>query len=272
MSTIEDCGVLDVSEQMLSGCRLPQELIDAIIDHLDDDLPSLESCSAANRVFQHSCRKRIFSRINLAKHAGRRPSTPHLSSLFSQLLRDVPGVAGYVQEISIVGVRRSWTVPDTGHIVFIIGALSRLTKLTFICPVGSKMSPELHDALYTLSQRPTFNNLVLSGLTEIPVTFFESFASLRRLSLTGLTFAPRADLTPESTQPAPASHLETLDLYLKDPAESAFVDIVLDPQTRLDISRLRGLALSRAQLQVATIEKLLSASCNHLEYLELRCK
>ena len=43
--------------------RLPQELLDEIIDHLADDSVSLRRCSTAARVFVPSCRSHLFKRV-----------------------------------------------------------------------------------------------------------------------------------------------------------------------------------------------------------------
>ena len=43
--------------------RLPQELLDEIMDHLADDSISLHRCSTAARTFVPSCRRHLFKRI-----------------------------------------------------------------------------------------------------------------------------------------------------------------------------------------------------------------
>ena len=48
--------------------RLPQELLDEIIDHLAGDSLSLRLCSMAGRSFGQSCRRHLFSRVVFRPH------------------------------------------------------------------------------------------------------------------------------------------------------------------------------------------------------------
>jgi hypothetical protein len=48
--------------------RLPQELLDEIIDHLADDSTTLRFCSMAARSFVQSCRRHLFSRVVFRPH------------------------------------------------------------------------------------------------------------------------------------------------------------------------------------------------------------
>lgn len=48
--------------------RLPQELLDEIMDHLADDSISLRRCSTAARTFVSSCRRHLFSRVVFRPH------------------------------------------------------------------------------------------------------------------------------------------------------------------------------------------------------------
>ena len=48
--------------------RLPQELLDEIMDHLADDYISLRRCSAAARALVPSCRRHRFKRVVFRAH------------------------------------------------------------------------------------------------------------------------------------------------------------------------------------------------------------
>ena len=48
--------------------RLPQELLDEIMDHLADDPTSLRRCSMVARTFVSSCRRHLFRRIEFWPH------------------------------------------------------------------------------------------------------------------------------------------------------------------------------------------------------------
>ncbi|KAF7327077.1 hypothetical protein MKEN_00283400 [Mycena kentingensis (nom. inval.)] len=90
--------------------KLPQELVDLVVDNLEDDLPAIEACSFLNRSFMLSTRPHIFRRISI------RPADTTCRALTKMLKRD-PGIAELVQELSIVlvGDETSFELDDDGN-------------------------------------------------------------------------------------------------------------------------------------------------------------
>ncbi|KAL6300225.1 hypothetical protein BKA93DRAFT_867912 [Sparassis latifolia] len=74
--------------------RLPQELIDQVIDHLWDDRASLEACSTSCHAWLSSSRTHLFHTIEL--------STEHQCYHLNLLLEASPNIAGYVKKLALL--------------------------------------------------------------------------------------------------------------------------------------------------------------------------
>lgn len=84
--------------------KLPQELIDGIVDHLADDIPTLKRCSLVSDAHHLSCRRYIFAEVHLLPLEERREperTVANTCRLFHRLLSASPDIASLVQRLFI---------------------------------------------------------------------------------------------------------------------------------------------------------------------------
>lgn len=233
---------------------LAQELLDAIIDHLHDDLPSLKSCSRVSRAFLPSCRSHIFSEITLEPHRMDKPSDPHLCRKFNLILDQSPDIATYVRELFIidgptfdegsppVDGRDDWVVIAKQVLLSILRKLLRLKTFKLLA-FGTRISDTeqtstLQPLLYTTFQLPALDSVELVGLRNVPVGFF-GWPELKHLRLSDITVV--GDV---SSAPNQRAKLDSLVIAVNPQAASVFVDpLFLHPTSPLDISNLRELTV-----------------------------
>ena len=84
---------------MASYSDLPLEIIEEIINALQDDIPTLQTCSQICSSLPPLCRKYIFRSIDLNRHSRARPPVGTIQS-FARLLDNNPGLSYYIQNLS----------------------------------------------------------------------------------------------------------------------------------------------------------------------------
>ncbi|KAK0482244.1 hypothetical protein IW261DRAFT_1466981 [Armillaria novae-zelandiae] len=84
-----------IDHHQCMAASLPQELVDAIVDYVWDDKPSLSCCAAVCRAFRARSRSLLFSSIVLSDAATCR-------RLYDNILTAIPDVASLVHRLEIV--------------------------------------------------------------------------------------------------------------------------------------------------------------------------
>lgn len=240
--------------------RLPQEIIDVVIDHLHDDSVSLRNCSVVCKAFYGPSITHIFRTATLRSHTMDEDTGPYLCHAFERLIERSPHIAFHVREIQILqgSMLRSrdrrykaWAILDgTGTLPRIFRQLPRLTSLTlrsFGTGVSwTNMHSSLQISLCNTLAAPSLHTLELRGIHDVPATVFRWFQGLKNLTLISCMFDASLEMvatTSLSSMPSPPQ-LETLTLSLSRRVTASFVDWLLDADAAMDITTLRRIAIT----------------------------
>ncbi|KAJ7247171.1 hypothetical protein B0H12DRAFT_1073004 [Mycena haematopus] len=246
--------------------RLPQELVDTIIDFVDE-LETLRSCALVSHSFYN--RARLFSRLQI----GPRTGEEHNYTRLCELLEGSPLFAARVKSISLCDCEKyhcSWIAEaDLSRLLSLVS----LTRLHIRCTVTDSANvswPSIsvanrHSIQATLS---TLTSLDLRGVTELPLTLLSSCSSaLRSLALSSVYFTDDSGsaFAPYQGSPIPLEHL-SLDLCFN--SLDSFVPWILSPESPVDISYLRSLECTiYMPLELVPIQRLLDATATSLQRL-----
>ncbi|KAJ6455470.1 hypothetical protein C8R45DRAFT_1111495 [Mycena sanguinolenta] len=263
--------------------RLPQELVDIIVDNIHDDIPSLGSCSLAARTFVNSARAHLFKKIQINP-----PGDPPLSSCekFYQLLSSSPHIAPLVEDLCIVTLSAvdlgtpiigdldeeqmqqhqvSWITGDTT--LSLVLPLLNLKRISLI-ETGEidwdglrysmdwgKMEQPLKSALTSVFSSPRLEAVHLRGIViESPVQLLSSLSeatSLKEMSISRLYYEfpwqDLGELWPES--PLWRPRLQTL--LLNTSASTLLFHYLVHPQ--ISLAHIRTLTLMADVTQMKMI-------------------
>ncbi|PPQ68638.1 hypothetical protein CVT26_002922 [Gymnopilus dilepis] len=93
------------------SAKLPQEIVDEILDYLRDDKSALRACALASHSFLHPAQKLIFVQVTLISPADNATldSHPRLSpALFESISRSSLRICSYVRHLDISDPEREW--------------------------------------------------------------------------------------------------------------------------------------------------------------------
>ena len=177
---------LPPQQPMASYSDLPLEIIEEIIDALQDDLPTLQTCSQICSSLPPLCRKYIFRSIDLNRHSpaiGHHPGPPiGTIESFTRLLDNNPGLSDYVQNLSYTIFPGD--IADTD----VLRVLGRLHRLRCFRLSGWKvhywntMPPPFQSVLWRLIW--SVPRLELLGFCNFPMIALSHCLNLVDLSLT----------------------------------------------------------------------------------------
>ncbi|KAK7007698.1 hypothetical protein R3P38DRAFT_1661960 [Favolaschia claudopus] len=217
---------------------LPQELIDAVIDELHDDIPTLKSCALAARTFVAPARRHIFKKIELTPPKGESSST---CQRFLELLTEGPHIVPLVEELCIVLAGKGCDVDDNQ------------SPFSTSTPRSSPQTPR-----HWMAKASGTMSLILSRLAYFPFStgtprltpqtslnrhWVVEAAETMSLILSRLAYLKRISLIENEFPTDPARH----PLSWKDlghPLQSALEAVFASP--RLEAVRLRGIYLHSA--------------------------
>ncbi|KAG6874863.1 hypothetical protein C0993_011886, partial [Termitomyces sp. T159_Od127] len=260
--------------------RLPQELVDQIIDHLHDDYPALTSCSLVSHAWRPSSLFHIFSRLSIKVTPSASPAD--LCRRLYHLLTSSPAICAYIRELDVLegsqlgtqvaphavlaGSSQSvvWVTTDR-TLPHIFRRLTHLRRLDFAAQSAtihwSRMPPS--------ARRAVRHMLALPSLTHLRLAFWH-FASpadlaallahcthLHALTLANISFGPVPD-RPATPPPPVLSDLEEEEhaapgrrprsrlrfLSVEHVNSTTFGDWLLGPDSALDLSALRELRVA----------------------------
>ncbi|KAJ6588074.1 hypothetical protein B0H19DRAFT_1366790 [Mycena capillaripes] len=273
--------------------ELPQELVDIIIDHLHNDIPSLKSCSLAAHSFLASARIHIFNKIEIKPPHSFSFRTP--CQKFHQLLTSSPHITPLVDELCIVlvGSERSFERGSDGqyledrHVPWIMaeGTLSLILPLLDLKRLSivenapwnwsssgrfsmnwDNLRGQLKTTLADVFSSPRLQSVHLRGMTfESPyqlLSLFSDATSLTNMSLSRLYFTQSADLNlwPESRPWRP----QLRSLLLSDAGGVSISSYLVNPC--FDLTHVRSLT---AATKNTGWKKLIQATSSALEHLRL---
>ena len=168
--------------------EIPQDIIDNIIAAVGDDTRLLKQCTLVSSSFLLPCRKQLFSRIYLTNN-----QTCHG---IHQFLVQNPVIQSFVRSISLEHMSSPETAKWMNSLSLL--ALLRLPLCRLecfsitLCPDYLRnwnwncFSSDMKDALLNIIHSSTLKTLSLTGITELPITFFFHIVHLTTLELHSL--------------------------------------------------------------------------------------
>ncbi|KAJ7608177.1 hypothetical protein FB45DRAFT_1067564 [Roridomyces roridus] len=257
--------------------HVPQELIDLIVDHLDADVSSLQSCALTARTFVSPSQSHLFRKIEIRPESVNSDNDSSPSQQFYHTLTASPHLASLVRELRIVlvgsetpwewderhgdySVERPapWVMSDPALPLLL--PLLHLTGISLVedvansewngegafCMHWGRLAPPLKSALTAVFSSYTLESVHLRGLVvrsprEL-LSLFSDSVSLKSLPISRIFFDPawaERNSWPEEQPWKP--RLRTLlicDFYSQEEIISRF----LNP--RIDLSHLTSLTIA----------------------------
>nr|GAT59242.1 predicted protein [Mycena chlorophos] len=161
--------------------RLPQELLDAIVDHLAQDTESLQRCCVASRHFIRAAQKQLFDIIDLRGDAEPvEPSTSGgLARALSTILSSSPHLGSYIGQLHLGLLEREPEDHAALEHVLGPGMLPKLRKIS-IQGDGMALWPSLADALCELCLRLRALDLGMLGVSDVPLPVIRAAMTFQR--------------------------------------------------------------------------------------------
>lgn len=287
----------------------PQELLEAIIDDLYDDLPTLRACGMVSRAFLHSTRTHIFANIRLTPKSGlpnpatvgSYPNCLNPCQKFHALLVNSPYISSYVQRLIIIdgslfpshpsaditGTAPSGSpwVLDEPSLPYVIRYLTRLRSVSLIFQEGplrnwSAMSKALTDSLLSTLRLPNLESVELQRIGfDCPDQLFHLFNgahALKNISLTSIRTSSAVFSAWEHAesktiqQGGVLPQIEGLTVDTLDRSHFPLIQSIVTCHTALDLSSLRTIAIPNASIsELRSIINLLQSVRGSLEHLTL---
>lgn len=259
--------------------RLPQELIESIIDLLSKDISTIRACALACWQFLPACRKHIFGDLVIASPTSNSDAIRRALAFFTTC----PHITPYVTSVRLVdgeistSLSSGWICREQS-LPAMLNELSHLKKLsvesTFHPINWTHLPTATQKAFYQFFSSGTITHLALVMIDDFPMAAIRNLSGLRYLHLRSVSLKFSEDNIPRNECVPP----KLRGLTIVDPGRSLSLLAVLlhDPEIAgLDFSSLLQLSVTtcgefnRYQEDIALINRLLEWSSDSLSELEL---
>ncbi|KAJ7457233.1 hypothetical protein B0H11DRAFT_1925170 [Mycena galericulata] len=245
--------------------RVPQEIIDAIVDNVED-MSSLKACSLVCWAFVPASRTRIFRTICIDMLSN------HAHNLHAVLLRN-PDLALYVRDVTIYRSHHTplW-MPSGSPLPAVLNMLTQIQRFSLFACWGDwrDVPAPLAAALTKISRLPALDRLHILTASNLPAALLNNALSLRVLSLFHCSLDPRKNpraLRKKRTALCTAPGLEYLNLSL----DSKVGKILEHSRTRFGTIRCLALnPIPNSPNSAVNLAKVLSAVEGTLERLDVQ--
>ncbi|KAF8907941.1 hypothetical protein CPB84DRAFT_1768214 [Gymnopilus junonius] len=284
---------MDTSEHSMA-LRLPQELVDHIIDHLHDELMTLQNCARVCRAWTPASRFHLFAKVSLkAASPQNGPALPQeRCKRLHALLVQCPEIISNIRELEVCegsplhhpysDVQSSTTWVTTERtLTALFKMLTHVKRFDFSATslqFWTLLPPTFQNALYALLSLPTLSYIRLHSW-HFPsfstlVSFLSHCQNLRAFALSSTNIGNDGDGSDLDITPAPEGKEEKratpLEVLTLDFVSFAYLEYwLLGRAAMVDIRYLRELRVSHFH-DVEIIEKLLLAVGDTLEHLHLK--
>jgi hypothetical protein len=185
---------------MANSMDIPQDIIDNVIAAVGDDTRLLKQCSLVSSSFFFPSRKHLFSKITIRN--------AQTCEGIHQLLIQNPFILPCVKSFTLRGSAFFGWVDSRSLLVILRLPLCCLERFVIILPriefEGQSWDSfdwsrdsdawdwdyfgnEMRDALWNIMLSPTLKSLCLSGISNLPISFFLHVAPLKMLQLDSLS-------------------------------------------------------------------------------------
>jgi len=233
--------------------RIPQEIIDAILDHFagcHESSAVWRTCALVSKSFRPHSQRALFRHITI--DAMDRPSLSRLHAV----LVDNPRLGTHVRELSL-SIRLTESLSQTFETL--LDTLIRFTGLTSCTWVQAPLPSQwpidetLRTKLYQFLRLPSLVKVVIHGADQVLVDFLASCGQLKSLAVNvspgyledSVRFPGAGSISISTTRSTPASgQLEELIIHQHCILE--LVHSLASQSSRLHVSRLRKLTIIRS--------------------------
>ncbi|RDB17401.1 hypothetical protein Hypma_002011 [Hypsizygus marmoreus] len=206
-----------MSKQSDLSPRIPQELLNKIVDDLHDDSKALGCCALTSRLLLERSQTHIFSSIIISSS---RDAACHRSRMDAN-----PRLWGYVRRLMFLTffhMHGGGNGTDVSHILRKATSLRTLHVGNSIAHASWYTIPEdTRIALFNAFRSPSLTDLHIFYLSSLPASIFGLKMHLNHFSLRGLTFCDddsfdlgSADLSEMSVHTLEISSNDSIDLLL----------------------------------------------------------
>ncbi|KAF8495360.1 hypothetical protein JB92DRAFT_3146955 [Gautieria morchelliformis] len=281
----------------MQRCRLPQELICAIIDNVIFDSltrprkdygdlhahDTLRTCSLVCRSWLPLCQRRLFHSITFTIwfRCGTCTATLSPSARLDEVLLISPHLAGYIRELCLMDrpchtCDKKWMAADE-TLPLVLRKLGNLQEIDIRPLRWSTLAVELRQSICWVLQLPSITKLAIGSGRFRSFNDFLNFVShprdLTSLVLTEFTWTDEEPLTPEETGDGGMltwnkwgrlSELRLVSLISPNTV-LVLVDWLLGPQSPADLSHVETLDIVPQGDAVNRLLRTIGSSLKHLE-------
>jgi hypothetical protein len=195
---------------------LPQELVDAVIDYVDDDRASLLACARVSRSWLHSSRHHLFASIALSPHSQSKSSPQQLCQRLYRVLQENPAIVPYIRTLQVLdggpppNIRTGQWITSERSLPPLLKLLTHLRQLELgasssCWPIPWKSLPfTLQNAVCTVLKLPSLTFFRLSASTFPNLVslaaVISSCQNLKGLSLSSVTVDEELDHHPRHSE------------------------------------------------------------------------
>lgn len=274
-----------------SDIRLPQELVDHIIDHLHDDQLTLTNCARVSQAWLPTSRHHLFAKICLkatSPHNGPAVPQERCKRLHAVLTRS-PEIIYNIRELEICEgsphhhhdhhpefSSTTWITTER-TLTALFKMLTHLQRLDFSATstlYWKLLPPTFQSALWTLLSLPTLTYIRLHSWVFPDISSLTSILAcchnLNAFALSSTTIFNERDLQFDHTSLKDQVHPTRLEVLTLDYVTVGYLEYwLLGPHSLVDITSLRELRVAHFQNATA-IEKLLMTVGGSLEHFHLK--
>ncbi|KAK7052935.1 hypothetical protein VNI00_004255 [Paramarasmius palmivorus] len=272
--------------QGLSAVRLPQEVLDTVLENLQpgEDVQSLRQCALAARCLRPIAQRILFSAIFLSGRGRASDNTDQ--DKFLKLLRQSPHLAGYIVKITLFLQPSQWDEDlaqrPLPHIIPQLHALKRLVLYSNF-DFGETDIPITSHQLYTLlggGGIPRIRSMELvilhmAGIDDIVrVCEWLAEGGLQELQFEGLsisdTTSPASFLDTPRPEPATFIKLKNLTVTHQSQVLDLFLSWAVSPKSCLRFDELRELSVGnlteRSSKDLLRVLDIAKGSIRHIDF------
>ncbi|KIM91592.1 hypothetical protein PILCRDRAFT_810871 [Piloderma croceum F 1598] len=271
----------------MSKCKLPQELIDIIIDYLPF---GYGSCALVCRSWLPAAHRNLFHRVVLPPPNDfyySRPDDVPYSKRLDQVLLKSPHISEYIRELEVYDSRDDNWIGTDPTLPRLLPKLTNLTRIKFRRLHQRNVPSGLKQSIYSVLELPSLTHVELEKATFANIDDLKDLLSHAKystnLSLNDVSVLSDEPLTHVGEDKGPAeaeveehglhsrlqSNLVSLRLSLNH-HHSAFLDWLIGPRSPWDVSHMHTLQVLSSYLDDTDVtNRLLKAIGNSLRHFHL---
>ncbi|KAJ6557906.1 hypothetical protein B0H19DRAFT_122909 [Mycena capillaripes] len=237
---------------------LPQELLDAIVDEVDDST-TLKSCSLVATSFLLSSQHNLFRTFWL------RGCSSQKAAVF---LTESPHLASYIHDLTV----EIWDTTDTSSNLTAVEVTLRLVQ-NIECLTMSGRSKEWSDlghevssALFDCLSRPSIRRLDLVRMKRVPTALILASTAIPVVSFSRVVMDSEEEISEHMHDSAPTPRLRRLLLPTADPEILRICDTLVHSKKPSYIEQVERLDIRISSESATYDERLLTACAKTLNY------